>query len=49
MKALDTPKIIHLFAVIHVAICLVFRAAGLDDSLILTMMTMMTMSQAHIP
>ncbi len=41
MKALDTPKIIHLFAVIHVAICLVFRAAGLDDSLILTMMTMM--------
>lgn len=41
MKALKTGSIIHLFAVTHVIATLSCRSAGIDDSLLLTLLTML--------
>lgn len=40
MKSIGLPWIIHIFALLHAVVALVCRAAGIDDQLFLTVLTM---------
>lgn len=41
MRSLKVNAIIHIFAIIHVMVTLLCRISGIDDSLMLTLLTMM--------
>ncbi len=41
MKSVSLPNVIHLFALAHAALTLICRYSGIDDSMLLTMLTML--------